>query len=435
MKTSRPAAAKIDEPPKGPRKSKGKAVAKRKATTKGEVVKKVTEEISWQDLEQLPLDLRRMTAMSFSWETLEKGCSTKALTPICRDPEFWFQKLKMERLILDQPIAKRWIELWLGTPEQDELLVDLENGDSFSTSLVDELIRSEYYSDEFPDAPQESNKTDPLIELARTVNQVKQNLRASIGDVIALESVEINLDTAAEILRKRKRRLREKISKRVACDCLSLNVPEWSHFPLIVDEKIVKSKFSGDKHSEDARQIKTYSDYLNLIKRNGISVSDDLEDFLEGITVINIFEHMEDYAERFSNYMENNVDKEILYQNMAYQKTVMIGLHLKTGDLLTIGSQFEYFVVRNDEKVNLYPIKGRYLPIEALPILLRHQIQTSRDLERIYPDSDLEGIVLNEKTFIFGDDDAKEHIIEGQTFYGHYRKAVKGLSEKEDSGE
>lgn len=365
-------------------------------------VKKQNEAVNWQDLERLPVDVRRISAMSFSWDTLRKGCSSKVLAPICRDPEFWFQKFKQERLVLDQPIVKRWIRLWLGTSTQDQLLTNLAQDEDFWITLISRLIAAEYSATKT--FQKEVLNPDPLVKLDQQIDQIDQELHLVTKELIELESVEENLNTAINIISRRKRRLQEKVSKpSLTNDYLAFNLPEWVQ----------------NAEEENSHQIKTYSDYLELIRKND-ALSSGLYPFLEDIAIVQEFGDSQDPDEDFDDYLKDNPDKAKYYRDMAYQKATMIGLHLKTGDILNVEGR-RYFVIRDHQKINLYRINGNYLPTEAVPILILHDVKTFDDIDQLYPDN--RGLILDSRKFNFDDKNAPKHQIEGHTFHGYFEEA------------
>lgn len=362
------------------------------------------EEVEWQDLERLPLDVRRIAALSLSWGALEKGCSSKALASICRDPEFWFQKLKNEKLALDRPIVKRWIELWIGTPNQEVLLTNLIENLPFNLPIISQLIVAEYSAKELGKGT--ILNLDPITELAQRITQDSRELHIAIKDLIELESVEENLNTAINITKRRRDIFQLRVARSgLTSGLLLIELPEWAEE--IKDE-----------------DIKTYSDYLELIRRYPIP-DFELFTFLVNIAIIQEFGHSRDPTGMFSRYLEDNPQTAKYYQNMVHQKAIMIGLHFKSGDLLNIGDRY-YIVIREGQKINLFQTSGRYLPAEALSILIQHNVEALVDLHRLY--SDFIGIILDSRRFIFANKDAPQHDIEGHTFYGYFEGSKPGLS-------
>lgn len=381
------------------------AIKSKKPTAKSEVIKK--EEVNWKDLEGLPLDVRRMVAMSFSWITLKKGCSSEALAPICRDPEFWFQKLKQEKMVLDRPIVRRWIKLWLNTPVQNELLNNLEKGQYFSLGFVSGLILTEFNSKGNNWGKQLLSRSDPLVILAQETHQNQVNVQKSIGELIELESVEDNLNTATNIIIRRKSQLHQKMTKpALKHDYLIIDVPEWSREAVDYNPK-------------------TYSDYLKLVQQYLIPAY-ELSQFLDNATVVQEFDDQEDSNNEFGDYLNRNPDMAKLYQEMACQNIELIGLHLKTGDLLTIGERHQYFVVREQDKINLYEINDSFLPEEALPILVQHQVTTLKELNQIY--SAIRGVMSEGNPFMLGN--IGHYDYKGHIFCGFFMDSIKKPAEE-----
>ena len=352
----------------------------------------ISEQPDWKHIADLPADVRNLALQKFSLDVLIWGYNSghAPLVQTMSSVPFWRMILEAEHYIMPEDNVTSWLEMWVGTPDANQMLLHMRDGtvEPFS-HVIKVLLENHSNVDCLTQTVTNNKEIEDLREAYKVMHSKYQLVLPKLKQ--AKETMD-NISWLTKFKQMRREQLKHTGPSTY-----------FGHFPL------------DHTKTNDYLFIRTN---LSLLHLKNSSMTYDT--FIETIKKYN-------YPLAFG-------ESELVSCDTLCYRLQLLRHHLKTYDIIYTGTLVPYMIwIDEKQTMYLHQLGGLRLPAFAFSLFVKHNVKDKNDLDRL--NMRILGIEIENKTLDVttqGKNRAYQHTQDGHTIWLRKHKVHHHKSSESD---